>query len=643
MFKKRKLREKQSTKRTVVEENDSDGSENVNELEFAKQQRISRNKMKGNRMLSSKKGKSWSSHHETTTTNEYSAENLAQLKAEQNYKPQQPQLKPEEEDFIALDPSKTPRVRFKEQETFHEASPERDLEYEQWEEEQIRRGGHQTERSRGMEESVKVESIETIERRLDDRIIQLTESQTSYERSLVRLQGEFDQLEKEVGSWETELDDTSTEFASFQEIRDFVNDLCFCFREKIEFIEEVESAVFFAYERHWKAHRLRVRQFMDDDISDLRDSQVVLDLGEYKTIDEEDNSIQEPDFAGRSHVGYFRIQQRDARRKKRDARSEKVGGSTSMDTGLNSDYSGDEEDTLQERIEKLVKARDVIFQDVNPELCDLSQVVDRFKKWKHNFPQAYEKAYCDHSLQKLLVPFARYEVCLWDPFKHSKTDRLAHHLKWIRIVDQLIVPSILTAVVVPNIAKRIECSFNPFSAHHSAVLQRIVVELKEEYACSIEPIANALEQTFQHVLTHFCLPLVDSKDQKAYKWAQTQYWRSIRLLTNLVSWMEASTCLLSTIVTLVKRQIAFLSHSFPFESEDWINMIEAFSYQVCILSELIVSDELFREIATFASNVVNRFEVDEKSRLKDTVRCFQTVMVKYPSSKIELALRALMI
>ena len=69
--------------------------------------------------------------------------------------------------------------------------------------------------------------------------------------------------------------------------------------------------------------------------------------------------------------------------------------------------------------EKLQSVADEVFEDVVDEFSTLPTIRQHFEQWKTSYPDSYSQAFMSLCLPKVVAPFARLQMLMWNPLQVS--------------------------------------------------------------------------------------------------------------------------------------------------------------------------------------------------------------------------------
>ena len=67
--------------------------------------------------------------------------------------------------------------------------------------------------------------------------------------------------------------------------------------------------------------------------------------------------------------------------------------------------------------DKVTKEKAELFEDVTSSFSSVKEILSRFELWKFGFSESYKDAYMGICIPKLLAPFVKLELLLWNPLE----------------------------------------------------------------------------------------------------------------------------------------------------------------------------------------------------------------------------------
>ncbi|KPI93613.1 GC-rich sequence DNA-binding factor 1 [Papilio xuthus] len=296
-----------------------------------------------------------------------------------------------------------------------------------------------------------------------------------------------------------------------QAARGYITDLVECLDEKMPQLEALEA-------RALQLHRRRCEFLVERRRADVRDqAQDVLALaarpGVAKPVDSEEKTRRAAEREGR----------RRARRMRREAVAAAAGA------GVPAHRDGDSSDddlppTEQQHftleIEAIRQLSSQVFADALPAWRSVRGVCARVSRWRRSQPALYNDAYVADCLPRLLAPYIRHELILWNPLADEDNEDY-EKMDWYKCLmmygvraerlssdselsseeeagpgtvlgaglseaalrddpDLLLVPTLINKVVLPKVTELVEQAWDPMCVRACVRLRRVL-----ERACAL--------------------------------------------------------------------------------------------------------------------------------------------------------------
>ena len=217
----------------------------------------------------------------------------------------------------------------------------------------------------------------------------------------------------------------------------------------------------------------------------------------------------------------------------------------------------------EEKLSKLVQARDMILNDVSEDYSSSSQVLLTFDEWRSSFPEHYKNMYTSLSLPSLVAPFARIEMSLWIPFVDPATNiqgvqtyRQIQQFEWFTAVrsfvqspsalteDREILEKLYTMVLVPRLESLIKHSFNPHDTEETETLLSILRQSNEmsDEAFRNPTLLKAVTDVFSHSLQDRSVPIVAQGTSRASEISNGSIYLTMSLIKLLYNGVQLWHC-----------------------------------------------------------------------------------------------------
>ncbi|XP_063374272.1 PAX3- and PAX7-binding protein 1 [Cydia amplana] len=298
-----------------------------------------------------------------------------------------------------------------------------------------------------------------------------------------------------------------------QAARGFLTDLIECLDEKLPLLEALEA-------RALALHRRRCEFLTERRRADVQDQ--ALDTlapgraGALKPADSEEKIRRTAEREGR----------RRARRLKREAAA--AAGAPSPRSHRDGDSSDDdlppsEEHYYRQEKESIRAAAAAVFADALPAWRSARGVCARLARWRRRDPTLYADAYVADCLPKLIAPYVRHQLILWNPLADEDNEDYERMdwYKWLMMYgvrneklsseseqsseeesvggggvsedgvradpDLMLVPAVVCGVVLPKLAELVDAAWDPVCVRACVRLRQLMVR-----ACAVPGAAAAM-------------------------------------------------------------------------------------------------------------------------------------------------------
>ncbi|TFK52235.1 GCFC-domain-containing protein [Heliocybe sulcata] len=373
-----------------------------------------------------------------------------------------------------------------------------DEETMEWEQEQLRRGGHAPELLGPAKEVYKptpipsetpIPTLTSAIGRLTQSLTALTTSHAQNTTSMESLAAERVQLEAREKEMREMIVQAEARHAWFSAFREWVENVATFLDEKYPALEKLEDEhVSLLKERHDMISKRR----HDDDADDLSVFLGVLPAP-VADVDELGRAVEPVDNATRKDRRSARVSRR-SNRQRRATSDEEEGYST--DSSLGPADAADYETAIGD-LEG--KARDVLADVRADDFRDPGLGLGKwFGEWRHRFGDTYTGAWGGLGMVGAWEFWVRLELLGWDPLEDRRS---LDSFEWYtslyqysrpQVEDQEpalgpdgdLVSAMISTAVIPRLAK-VVCggAFDAYSAQHV----RSIIDLAEEVEASIEP------------------------------------------------------------------------------------------------------------------------------------------------------------
>jgi hypothetical protein len=221
------------------------------------------------------------------------------------------------------------------------------------------------------------------------------------------------------------------------------------------------------------------------------------------------------DEFGRSVQSQTAIQREHRRRRRQKIREQRMLNDLPVRGDESDAYLTDEErESFRERHDALLRALDVVMQELDDEFTSLQNLVNLFAEWKEQYPEDYQQCYASLSLADLASVLILAELCaLNDPWNESGG---YNEGKWIAVIkdaldrgllDEAGFERMLEKSVSPSVADLLHRSgYAIMSSRQSAALSSFL-----HHVAKVEPPngSASLAKRKRQIQEYIALSLLD--------------------------------------------------------------------------------------------------------------------------------------
>lgn len=344
--------------------------------------------------------------------------------------------------------------------------------------------------------------------KLHDRLVYLKEINLQHYTDIEQLTTDLKLLKTEELSNEQCAPLAACKYRFYQELRGYVNDLVECLDEKIPQISELELKVISVMGKKTNSLVERRRQDVRDQAKEMAD---VGKPGSSRKGPEDDEHIR-------------RTAEREGRRTRRRRDRERSGQHEIHLDGMSSDDEIADQETSQYKIflEGVQAESSEIFNDASDEFSQIKEILKKFESWKKFELDSYKDAYVTLCLPKIIGPILRLDLLCWSPLEENSLDLEKMH--WFSTImkygyvsseteesllndpDVKFVPSVVEKIILPKITEHIENCWDPLSTTQTFKLVGLIGRLVREYP-SLRPASKSLKHLFTAILDKMKLSL----------------------------------------------------------------------------------------------------------------------------------------
>ncbi|XP_061720751.1 PAX3- and PAX7-binding protein 1 isoform X4 [Cydia pomonella] len=301
-----------------------------------------------------------------------------------------------------------------------------------------------------------------------------------------------------------------------QAARGFLTDLIECLDEKLPLLEALEARALALHRRRCEFLTERRRADVQDQ---ALDTLAPARAGALKPADSEEKIRRTAEREGR----------RRARRLKREAAAAAAGAppprSHRDGDSSDDDLPPSEEHYYRQEKESIRAAAAAVFADALPAWRSARGVCARLARWRRRDPTLYADAYVADCLPKLIAPYVRHQLILWNPLADEDNEDYERMdwYKWLMMYgvrneklsseseqssdeesggggavtvsedgvradpDLMLVPAVVCGVVLPKLAEVVDAAWDPVCVRACVRLRQLLVR-----ACALPGAAPAV-------------------------------------------------------------------------------------------------------------------------------------------------------
>ncbi|KDR82497.1 hypothetical protein GALMADRAFT_134104 [Galerina marginata CBS 339.88] len=406
---------------------------------------------------------------------------------------------------------------------------EEDEETVEWEQEQLRRGGHRTPEPSSSAKvkqvykpapiplAAPVPSLGPAVSRLSEQLARLTTSHAENSASLTSLAQEhleLDEREKDMREMVEKAEEKRAWFNSFKEWTDSVAGFL---DEKYPLLEKLEEEHFSLLKERFDMIAKRRREDDEDDLATFIGPLPTLASTEPEEIDELGRTIPRPNPVQE------RRERRLARVARRQLRSSRRTQAPGEEEGYSTDSSLAPQDTSSyaEAIQSLNSRTKEVLADVKAaEFRDPGK--GRWSVWREKYSDSYIGAWGGLGVVSVWEFWARLELVTWDCIEDQRS---LHSFKWYKglyeycrpgenpVVEERrlgpdgdLVASMVSTSVIPLVCKILENgALDVYSMRHV----RRMIDLAEEIEASVEAEGGKFQMLLKSVVTLFEIAITE--------------------------------------------------------------------------------------------------------------------------------------
>ncbi|CAG9863520.1 unnamed protein product [Phyllotreta striolata] len=466
-----------------------------------------------------------------------------------------------DEERIDMDVNLLLKDKERRREQFLAAQSSPDLEADEWEDQQLRKGvtGAAMEAAREMLYPVECPSPprittqvpiiepgiprtpQMIAEKLREQYEKVLRSRDAHEAQLDKTRNDIDEVKKEIEELKVKAPTAATRFRFYQELRGYITDLVECLDEKVGVIANLETRALdlMARKSDWLIERRR---------QDVRDQ-----------AEEATNKGAPVNKGLEGEEKQRRAAEREGRRTRR-RRGRESSGQPKHVEGMSSDDEISQQDILlfdKER-EQIQAELEEVFEDVVEEYSTSASILIRFEKWRSNDLTAYSEAYASFCLPKVVSPLVRLNLVFWDPLNEMVE---LEKLEWYRTLalyglhddeteetlakdpDISLLPSLIDKIIIPKLTQLVDRCWDPLSSSQTLRLVGTISRYIRRFP-TLGPASKSLHNLFSAIMHKMktalehdvFIPITPKIADSKCQFFQRQFASGLKLLKNITSW-----------------------------------------------------------------------------------------------------------
>lgn len=285
---------------------------------------------------------------------------------------------------------------------------------------------------------------------LKDKLTTAMELNRKHFNEIDRITADFKAIEIDLVECEENVPVAAGKYRFYQELKGFISDLVECLDEKLPAIVSLEERANNVMGQYSKRLIERRRQDVRDQAKEVTETKTFK-----KTPDDEER--------------VRRAAEREGRRTRRRRDREKLNMNEIHNDGMSSDEEVPDVDLAQYKAQlSQIKADQAqIFDDVSEEYCELSEVLQKFEAWRYKEKDAYKEAFVNLCLPKIVSIFVREKLVFWSPFDKNYED--IEKMNWYKDLafyakqeneteeslrndpDVFLIPTVVEKIILPKL------------------------------------------------------------------------------------------------------------------------------------------------------------------------------------------------
>ncbi|KAG5680373.1 hypothetical protein PVAND_009882 [Polypedilum vanderplanki] len=400
------------------------------------------------------------------------------------------------------------------------------------------------ERKREIAKGAGIKTPQEILKNIKNKLRMSRELNHKHYLDINKISEEFSAIKVDLEESTNNKPKSESNYRFYIELKHYLRDLIECLDEKLPQIMSLEERIFNVQSKYSKMLIERRRQ-------DVRDqAKEITDIKSVKKTAEDEERVR-------------RAAEREGRRTRRRRDREKINMNETHNEGMSSDEEVPdiELNNYKDQIAQIRNEAALIFDDVADEYCDLPLILQKFDEWKKKDINTYKEAFVHLSLPKIVGIFVRWQMILWNPFSNELYEDI-DKMKWYHPLamygriegeteeilrddpDIFLIPTIVEKIVLGKLNNIIEGCFDPLSTTQTLRLVKLMNQLANEYP-SLRITSKNLQTMFTTITEKFKITLDNdvfipifqkqTPDSRSSAFFQRQFFSGIKLFRNFIS------------------------------------------------------------------------------------------------------------
>ncbi|XP_070493177.1 PAX3- and PAX7-binding protein 1 isoform X1 [Chironomus tepperi] len=337
------------------------------------------------------------------------------------------------------------------------------------------------EKNKEVTKSAGIKTPQEILKIINDKLKSSRELNHKHYLDIDRITEEFSSIIIDLEESEKNGPQAASKYRFYQELKLYLDDLIECLNEKVPQITALEERILSVTSKYSKKLIERRRQDVRDQAKEITDTKTS------KKTQEDEERVR-------------RAAEREGRRTRRRREREKLSMNETHNDGMSSDdeVPDIEYNQYKEQISQIKQEAALLFDDVTDEYCELPFILQKFEEWKKKDLNSYKEAFVHLCLPKVIGVFVRWEMILWTPFSTEHYEDI-DKMKWYHPAamygrteseteetlrndpDVFLIPTVIEKYVLPKLNKILEGCFDPLSTTQTLKLVKLLNQLSKDY------------------------------------------------------------------------------------------------------------------------------------------------------------------